>query len=341
MKGKKKSVRTYGEETSQPKKKVEEKVVNKTTVEKKSKMSYIPKKRDFNSATPFDVIPLPSKGEGYRHKMDRLQVAYLTANDENMFVSPNLYRDGLLMDYLLQEKILDAGIDCGELLDGDRDAIILWLRATGYGNEFPITATDDATGTEFETVVDLSKINFKEFKLEGDERGWFTYELPLCNDEIKFKFLNHREVEELKKQEVTESPLSVKHKLNSIATDLRGFLDVDESMTKVQKQKLYEACRSIEDWSEDIEDEGTYYVNTVTNRLEAQIMAVNGNTNRSFIADYVKKLNTRDSMSLRKYISENEPGLDFNVEIEKPKSLGGGSQKVFLSLDQFIFLNIA
>ena len=112
-------------------------------------------------------------------------------------------------------------------------------------------------------------------------------------------------------------------------------------MTKLQKQKLYEACRSIDDWSEDIEDDGVYFVNTVTNRLEAQVMAVNGNTNRGFISDYVKQLNTRDSMALRKYISDNEPGLDFNVEIEKPKSLGGGSQKVFLSLDQFIFLNIA
>lgn len=341
-KTKNKPTRVYNEtKTTKVKKVEEEKIEEKISTQKRTKMSYIPKKRDFNKSVAFDVIPLPSKGEPYRHKTDRLQVSYLTANDENMFVSPNLYRDGLLMDYLLQEKVLDNGIDCGELLNGDRDAIILWLRATGYGNEFPITATDDKTGEQFETVIDLSKINFKEFKLEGDDKGWFTYELPLCKDEIKFKFLNHREVEELKKNEITEAPASVKNKLNTIATELRGFLDSDESMTKLQKQKLYEACRSIDDWSEDIEDDGVYFVNTVTNRLEAQVMAVNGNTNRGFISDYVKQLNTRDSMALRKYISDNEPGLDFNVEIEKPKSLGGGSQKVFLSLDQFIFLNIA
>ena len=145
----------------------------------------------------------------------------------------------------------------------------------------------------------------------------------------------------LKKSEETESPTSVKNKLMIIADDLRRFLDNDESMGKVEKQKLYEACRNIEDWSEDIEDEGAFYVNTVTNRLEAQVMSVNGNTNRGFISEYVKNLNTRDSLALRKYINENEPGLDFNVEIEKPKSLGGGSQTVFLSFDQFIFLNIA
>ena len=343
-KNKKRSVRTYGEDRTEVKtvKREEKKSENKIErKEKTNKMSYIPKKREFSSSVAFDVIPLPSKGQAYRNKIDRLQVAYLTANDENMFVSPNLYRDGLLIDYLLNEKVLDAGVDCGELLDGDRDAIVLWLRATGYGNEFPITATDRVTGTEFEAMVDLSQIKFKDFNLESDEKGWFTFELPMTKDEIKFKFLSHREVEELKKSEEVESPASVKNKLMIIADDLRRFLDNDESMGKAEKQKLYEACRSVEDWSEDIEEDGGFYVNTVTNRLEAQVMSVNGNTNRGFISEYVKNLNTRDSLALRKYINENEPGLDFNVEIEKPKSLGGGSQTVFLSFDQFIFLNLA
>lgn len=341
-KGGKRSNRTYAEDkTAMVSKKVEkvEKVEN--IKEKNTKMSYIPKKRDYSNSVAFDVIPLPSNGEPYRHKSNRLQVAYLTANDENMFVSPNLYRDGLLIDFLLSEKVLDSGIDCGELLDGDRDAIILWLRATGYGNEFPITATDNVTGTEFETVIDLSQIKFKEFKLIGDEKGWFDFVLPMTKDEIKFKFLNHREIEELKKKEVTETPASVKNRLNTIAEDLRKILDDDESMNKIQKSKLYDACRTIEDWSEDIEEDSSYYSNIITNRFEMQVMSVNGNTNRSFITEYVRNMNTRDSLALRKYISENEPGLDFNIEVEKPKSLGGGSQKVFLSVDQFIFLNIA
>ena len=49
----------------------------------------------------------------------------------------------------------------------------------------------------------------------------------------------------------------------------------------------------------------------------------------------------KDSLALRKYITENEPGMDFNIEVEKPESLGGGSQKLFLQFDQFMFLNIA
>lgn len=313
----------------------------KEVVETPKQTTYIPKKREFSANVSYDVIPLPSKGQAYRHKTDRLQVAYLTANDENMFVSPNLYRDGLLIDFLLNEKIMDAGIDPSELLDGDRDAIILWLRATGYGNEFPITATDNETGTEFETIIDLSQIKFKEFNLVSDDNGWFTFELPMSKDEVKFKFLNHRETEDFNRSEVAENASAVKEKLSQMASDLRTYLDNDSNLQKAQKSKLYEACRNIEDWYEEIEDDGEYYSKTLTNRLATQVMSINGNTNKRFIAEYVENMNVRDSLALRKYITANEPGLNFELEIEKPESLGGGSQKVFLPFDQFIFLNIA
>lgn len=336
--------------TTNTKKKTTEKVVKDTKVENrfieepktetKTNM-YIPKKREYNKNVSYDVIPLPSKGQAYRHKTDRLQVAYLTANDENMFVSPNLYRDGLLIDFLLNEKILEAGIDPSELLDGDRDAIILWLRATGYGNEFPITAKDNETGEEFTSVVDLSKIEFKEFNLEADDNGWFSFELPMTKDEVKFKFLNHRETEEIKMLNTVESPILVKDRLTKIAEDLRGYLDADTELQKAQKSKLYEACRNIEDWYEGIEEEGEYVAKTLTNTLSAQVMSINGNTKRDYIENYVENMNVRDSLALRKYIKNNEPGLNFELDIEKPESLGGGSQKVFLPFNEFIFLNIA
>jgi hypothetical protein len=48
-----------------------------------------------------------------------------------------------------------------------------------------------------------------------------------------------------------------------------------------------------------------------------------------------------DSLKLRRYILENEPGLDFEVEIQRPESLGGGSFKTFLEWNDTVFFNIA
>ena len=99
--------------------------------------------------------------------------------------------------------------------------------------------------------------------------------------------------------------------------------------------------RTLEGWSDSIDEEELLYTHAVTNRLEMSIMSVNGITDRAYIKDYVRGMNVKDSSALRKYINENEPGLDYNIEVERPESLGGGSMPVFLQLDQLVFLNIA
>jgi hypothetical protein len=51
-------------------------------------------------------------------------------------------------------------------------------------------------------------------------------------------------------------------------------------------------------------------------------------------------MNIKDAAEYRKYLSENEPGIDYNITVEKPASLGGGSMETFLQFNQFVFINI-
>ena len=51
-------------------------------------------------------------------------------------------------------------------------------------------------------------------------------------------------------------------------------------------------------------------------------------------------MGTRDSLEFRRYFLENEPGVDFEIEVERPENLGGGSFKTFLEWDDTVFLNI-
>jgi hypothetical protein len=51
-------------------------------------------------------------------------------------------------------------------------------------------------------------------------------------------------------------------------------------------------------------------------------------------------MRVKDSSALRKYMTANEPGMDYNITIERPADLGGGSFTTFLQLDQFLFLNL-
>ena len=308
----------------------------------KIEQTYLPSKGEYNPEAAFDVIPLPSKGEGYKDKIAKMSVAYLTAYDENMIVSPNLYRDNLILDYLLQEKLLSKEIDPMDLLEGDRDAIILFLRATGYGNEYPITATDEATGREFETIVDLSKLTYKEFKLKGDSNGWFPFTLPVSGKEIKFRFPTHRDVVMLEKMQKSEDNNLKKDIIKNYVDMLDSFIETEDGVSKEEKIKIRQAIRTIDSWGENLDEENALKFNhTLTNRLNLLIMAVDGITDRKYIYDFIKKMNVRDSAALRKYMTANEPGVNYNITIERPESLGGGSFETFLQLDQFLFLNIA
>ena len=303
--------------------------------------SYIPTKGSYNPDVTFDVIPLPSKGEGYADKIAKMSVAYLTAYDENMIVSPNLYRDNLIIDYLLQEKVLSKEIDPLDLLEGDRDAIVLFLRASGYGNEYPITATDDITGREFDAVVDLSKLQYKDFRLKGDSKGWFPFTLPVSGVEVKFRFPTHRDILTLEKLQKAEENKTKKDSIAKYVETLDTFIESDNEISREEKIKVRQAIRTIESWGDNMDEEDALkYHHTLTNRLNLLIMAVDGITDRKYISDFIKRMNVRDSSALRKYMSQNEPGIDYTIEVERPASLGGGSFKTFLQLDQFLFLNI-
>lgn len=304
-------------------------------------LEYIPKKTTFESHETFDMIPLPSKGECYKSKTSKVPVSYLTAYDENMIIAPNLYRDKLIIDTMLEQKVMSDEVAVGDMLEGDRDAVILFLRASGYGNEYPITATDNITGEQFDGVVDLSQIKFKPFNLKGDVNGYFDYELPLSKDKVKFRFLSHQNNLDLQKFEEMENEVLKKARLNYFINEMEDFLESDNVLERQEKRKAKDALKTLGDWADSIDEEELLYTHAVTNRLEMSIMSVNGVTDRGYIKQYVRNMNVKDSSALRKYINDNEPGLDYNVTVERPESLGGGSMPVFLQFDQLIFLNIA
>ena len=321
-----------------------------THIEEENKIKYgeeivNPTETTFNNTDNFaqyDVISLPSNGECYKSKIGRVPVSYLTAYDENIITSPNLYRDGLVIDYLLKNKIVNKDINVEELVSGDVDAIILFLRATSYGVEFPVAVQDPETGENIETNVDLTKIKPKEFKLKGDENGHFSYILPKSGIEVKFKYLTRKEENDLRILSRLEGEgidaLDLKDANRTITTLLKS----DTMLEPRDKSIILDATRKIDDWAKKIEEKnGNKFNKAITNRMEMQIVAINGNYDREYIRKAIYNMPANDSLKLRRYILENEPGLDFEVEIERPESLGGGSFKTFLEWNDTVFFNIA
>ena len=147
----------------------------------------------------YDVVPLPSQGIHYENKKKSVRVAYLTAADENILMSPNLLQSDTVVNELLKRKVLDRDLDLEELVDEDKQAILLFLRNTAFGSEYKVKLNDPKTDKVFEAVLDVSVLKTKELNLVPDEKGEFEYYLPISKKTVKFKFLNKKQELELDK----------------------------------------------------------------------------------------------------------------------------------------------
>jgi hypothetical protein len=223
-------------------------------------------------SVPFDVIELPSKGLLYPTKQGTVKVEYMTAMDENILTSPNLLKSGKTLDVLLQRKVKESTIDPKDMLVGDRNAIIMFLRATAYGEMYPVKFTDPQTGEEFEHEVDLTSLKQKSLGAEPDENGEFSFLLPKSKKNIKFRFLTGR--------------------------------DEDEIMAIQEKKQKVSGNNQIS--------------NILTMRLERMITEIDGNRDKMMISRFLNMMPAYDSLHLRQYYEQIEPGIDLTTEVEAP-----------------------
>lgn len=129
--------------------------------------------------TSYESIKLPSKGMFYQNGISEVNVEYMTSRDEDLLTTPSLIENGTVIDLLLRRKIKTSGINPEDLLPGDRNAIILFLRISSYGPDYAVQVNDPRTGMPFKTTVDLARLRHKEIEEQPDQFGHFQVELPM------------------------------------------------------------------------------------------------------------------------------------------------------------------
>ena len=147
-----------------------------------------------NFSMPHDVVQLPSRGIFYKNKKSSVKVGYLTAADENILMGRS---DDVTMQ-LLRNKLYEPGMKPEELLEGDIEAILIFLRNTSFGPEMEMTLKDPVSGNEFKTQVLLDELNINK-GVEPDTDGTFSATLPVSGVQVKLKPLTYGDGLELRK----------------------------------------------------------------------------------------------------------------------------------------------
>ena len=89
---------------------------------------------------PTEEVSLPSKGLLYPKdsplSSGKVDIKYMTAKEEDILTSPNLIKQGTVVDKLLESVIVTEGVSIDDLLVGDKNAIMIAARILGYGKDY-------------------------------------------------------------------------------------------------------------------------------------------------------------------------------------------------------------
>jgi len=159
---------------------------------------------DTDLVVGFDTVKLPSKGVFYKNKISEVVVEYLTSKDEDILTTPALIENNTLVDVLIKNKLKSKGLEVEEMLAGDKNAILVFLRASSYGKNYDVVVTDPYGGNSFQAKVDLTKLKYKEITILPDENLHFSVELPMRKKWVKFKLITDNELKRIVKNAETK-----------------------------------------------------------------------------------------------------------------------------------------
>lgn len=172
-------------------------------------------KEDF--VIPREYVPLPSQGKIYPknsnlHGADEVEIRHMTAQDEDILTSRSLLRSGRAIDALLKNCIMDNSVNPDNMLAGDRNAIMIALRVTGYGSDYPVDVECPECSSRTTHTFDLSKLNMKFLGAEPLDMGenLFDFTLPTSKKVVHFKLLTS-----IEEQKIAEEQEAIKKKLGN------------------------------------------------------------------------------------------------------------------------------
>ena len=150
--------------------------------------------------TPTEFVELPSAGLLYAadhpfHNQKNIEINYMTAKDEDILTSQTLLRQGLALERLLENVLSNYDVDPKTLLVGDRNAILIAARTTGYGPAYKTNVTFPSCGVKTKYDFDLTQAkiysgdNHGDKKIKRTKSGTYILKLPLTKVDVEMKVM--------------------------------------------------------------------------------------------------------------------------------------------------------
>jgi transcription elongation factor Elf1 len=233
----------------------------------------------FSYITPTELVDIPSKGLYYPpehplHMKDSIEIRHMTAKDEDTLTSRSLLKKGVAVDKMLNDIIIDKSIKVENLLIGDKNALIIASRISGYGAEYETKVTCPSCGVNNQHSFDLNdhkmanpipEEELQKLGINITSNKNFTITLPVSKLSIEARFLN--------------------------GMDERNIIQRSQDN---QKNNLPE--------------------NAMTQQIKYFVVSVNGETDRRKINQFIDNMPAKDSKYLRNVYKNINPNVSMEQQ---------------------------
>jgi len=197
---------------------------------------------------PFELIGLPSKGVIYEegHALsgaESIEIKAMGPTEEDILTSPALIKKGTVITELLKSCLIDKSIDPGDMIAGDRNAIMTAVRAVGYGSSYgPVEVEcSECNYKDKEHHFMLNKLPFKPLTIEPVKpfSNLFSFTLPKAGFSVLFKFLTGHEEEMISKTKANKKKMLGQIIENNVTEQLLNTIVQIEDVTDRAEISMY------------------------------------------------------------------------------------------------------
>jgi len=250
---------------------------------------------------PTELVQLPSRGilypEGhYLHNTEDIEIKEMTAREEDILTTESFIRKGTTFTRLLKSLVVDKSIQVEDLLIGDRNALLIAARISGYGPNYETEVSCPDCGTDYRDYgFDLTQCPSR-----------IPVDLETTIDDELRTYVSHGE----------GSVYFVTLPKSKMVMEIKLLTGKDESgITQAQEMRKKNKLPA----------------NALTEHFKRITISVNGVTDRIEIEKFIGVMPAHDSQFLRKTFRKLTPnvnmvqefvcdGCQYEQEVEVPMS---------------------
>jgi hypothetical protein len=170
-----------------------------------------PVSRPMTFVVPTEFVDLPSEGKFYPadhplHGVENVEIKFMTAKEEDILTSKSLLKKGLTINRLLSSVVVDKRANPDDLLVGDRNALLVATRISGYGPEYKTKVLCPACFENVSYEFDLTEMtmfsggeNEVNDTVKQASPSTFYVTMPISTAKVEFRLLTGRDEKQLAK----------------------------------------------------------------------------------------------------------------------------------------------